>query len=295
MKIYFSALWKKSTTTLRNSVVLLVMMSSIIATPLNSQAILFLLLQPLLIGDVIATMIGEAILWCAVGILCHDSGGSQSSNICDANAPDHAAVVPNITLTASFTSTSTAWSSDPSKPAPNDSTIIAWHVTNGDTCTYTTTWDDTVRSINLDGTKTYIPGQHAEPGDAPTYFTVTCNNKQCDINQSKSYSYIIPKPNIGAASSFFVDSNLVRYGTTTKLNWNIKANNIPVYPLSCTIYGAVPGASYNFNTGTAPSGSVVTRIIQNNFVSSLKCTEPISGSVFRADSNIEVIPQLYEI
>lgn len=279
-----------------------------LASPQVASAIFFLLLLPVGIGAVVATIIIEAVFWCIVAF-CNGSDGSDpnSVNVCDPRHPEHAEILPQITISATVVNPGVAWSQDPRTPGPNDNTRLEWSTVNADRCWFDNPIDGTAEhTVDLAGSETYRAGEETYPGRA-TSLRIRCEHDyssgsvSCLATSSKAFVITIPPPDLSTPSAFVITPATTRYGSTAEYNWNIAivGTTTPPYRLNCQIAGAL-NSPYSFNADTIPTGTRATKAVTNTIINTLTCTEPISNAVFpghtfSTQERLEVIPQAYEI
>lgn len=292
-KIYFYILSNRLV-----ALLFLLALSTLFFTPLGAKAIFFLILMPTLLGEVIITMILEALFWCAVGVLCPNNEAPPADavavSICDPiRSAEHALMTPSIVMNASFVSTSTAWGTSIYTPGPTDQLQLTWTSANATECYFSTSLDPTETQTEILGSDTIIPGDSAPPGQAVS-ITLRCVNSNCNFNTTDTQSFTIPLPNLSSASAFTVFPNIVRYEGTTRFGWDILADNRTPYPMNCQIKGPLT-TPYSFDASSIRNGNLITQAVTNNSLSSLSCTEPVSGAVYTSTEKIEVIPRVYEL
>lgn len=282
-------------------------------TPIATNAIFFLLLGPLLIAEVIATIIIEAIFWCIVAFCSGGSADSNNVNVCDVRHNEHWKIVPKIVFDANFTG-ATPWGNREDRPGPSDRTRLSWNVATATACWITTPDAPTVDTLtSVSSSTTYIPGELTAP-DKLINIELRCENAyneggvSCTTSTSTKYFLKIPPPNLSDPTAFTVTPKVVRYGGTAQFNWNITAGDATSggarapYRLNCEIKGAL-NVPHTFNTINDPASSLITQALTSTSINTLTCTEPISasspenfsGTSTSTSNKLEVIPRTYEI
>ena len=295
------------------SVLSVVALGLFFLTPIAAHAIFFLLLGPLLIADVIATIIIEAIFWCIVVFCSGGSSDTNNVNVCDPRHNEHWKIVPNIVFDAQFTNLN-PWGDSEARPGPSDRTKLSWNVATATACWITTPDAPTVDTLtSVSSSTTYIPGELTAPGKSIN-IELRCENAYsegsvtCTPSSSRKYFLKIPPPNLSDPTAFTVTPKVVRYGGTAQFNWNITAGDAQSggarapYRLNCEIKGAL-NSPYTFNTIANPASSFTTQIVTSAAINTLTCTEPISagspenfsGTATSTTNKLEVIPRTYEI
>jgi uncharacterized spore protein YtfJ len=109
-----------------------------------------------------------------------------------------------------------------------------------------------------------------------------------DANSSTAAPTPTPTP---APKMTLTAQDVIRVGTTT-VSWDTDAS----YSMDCTVTGAGIEEPIIFNPSTdGPEGDVITEVLTSTGLYELRCTEPISGSVFIETFSIEVVGSIQEI
>ncbi len=284
----------------RLGVLLFFVIGSYIFNPLTASAIFFLLLLPATIGAVIATIIIEAVFWCIVVFCRSGDSGAVRIDVCDPMHPDYATIVPDVDFSAAFINPGTAWGTRPDVPGPSDEVELSWDVTSATACFLSS--PDTPSSevaVGINDSHRYIPGQIAQPGVVER-LRLRCINDyndgatSCRTEDTATYSFTIPRPNLDNPDAFQAVPNLVRYDTSTQLRWGIRAAGRAPYRLDCRITGGLM-TPYLFNARTNSDGFINSIPLTNQSTFILGCVEPVSNTPFTTEEKVEVIPRTYEI
>jgi hypothetical protein len=107
-----------------------------------------------------------------------------------------------------------------------------------------------------------------------------------DNSITNSVTLFPPTPNM----TLTTPQEIIRSGTAV-ISWNTDAS----YPMDCTVAGAgITPITFDPSTD-GPTGDVTTAVLTSTGLYELRCTEPLTGSVFVETLNIEVIGSVQEI
>ncbi len=151
----------------------------------------------------------------------------------------------------------------------------------------------TLSGANAPGTAT---GNASTPnvmfGTYPVTVTVDQNNNLTEGNEGdNTATYTLTIPIVDPGISLTVDRTQVRNGETATLDWD----TVATFPMTCDVLG--PGISvptFDPSTATGPTGNTATAPITAKSEYTLRCVEPVTGTVFTDTKTVESLGEIEE-
>jgi hypothetical protein len=141
-------------------------------------------------------------------------------------------------------------------------------------------------SAPANGIFSNVPFGNLEPTLAADIQYVVLETNELDNSFTSSVTLFPPTPNM----TLTTPQDVIRVGTTI-VSWDTDAS----YSMDCTVIGAgIPLIEFDPSTD-GPTGDITTAVLTSTGLYELRCTEPITGSVFVETLSIEVIGSVQEI